>query len=64
VNGRIKELGLVDQNLDKMTISKENKNSSRMLVKLLQLIPNYSDKASFRKKKQILKNKRKGQRKL
>lgn len=64
VNGRIKKLGLVDQNLDKMTISKENKNSSRMLVKLLQLIPNYSDKASFRKKKQILKNKRKGQRKL
>ncbi|MDD2306206.1 MAG: relaxase/mobilization nuclease domain-containing protein [Prolixibacteraceae bacterium] len=38
--------------------------NSRMLVDLLRLIPNYSDKNSSRKKKQLIKNKRKGQRRL
>lgn len=35
--------------------------NSRMLVDLLRLIPNYSDKNSFRKKKQMIKRKRNGQ---
>ena len=36
--------------------------NSSMLVDLLRLIPNFSDKNSFRKKKQLIKNRRKGQR--
>ena len=43
---------------------KNYQGNSRMLVDLLRLIPNYSDKNSFRKKKQLIKNKRKGQRRL
>ena len=35
----------------------------RMLVDLLRLIPSYSDKNSYRKKRLLLKNRRKGQRK-
>ncbi len=43
---------------------KNHQGNSRMLVDLLRLIPNYSDKNSFRKKKQIIKKRRIGQRKL
>ena len=43
---------------------KNYQGNSRMLVDLLRLIPNYSDKNSFRKKKQIIKKRRIGQRRL
>lgn len=38
--------------------------TSRMLVDLLRLIPNYSDKNSFEKKKQLINKRRKGHRRL
>lgn len=37
-------------------VLKNRSGNSRMLVDLLRLIPNYSDKKSFRKKKQLIKN--------
>jgi hypothetical protein len=40
---------------------KNPSGNSRMLVDLLRLIPNYSDKNSYRKKKQMINRKRKGQ---
>jgi hypothetical protein len=43
---------------------KNYQGNSRMLVDLLRLIPNYSDKNGFRKKKQIIKKRRIGQRRL
>lgn len=43
---------------------KNRQGNARMLVDLLRLIPNYSDKNSFRRKKQIIKNKRKRQRRF
>jgi hypothetical protein len=45
------------------TIKNYQENSKR-LIDLLRLIPNYSDKNSFRKKQQILKKRRIGQRRL
>ena len=59
---KAEKIGLVDHNLDKTNIPKENLNWSRLLIDLLRLIPNYSDKNSFRKKKQLIR--RKGQRKF
>ena len=41
---------------------KKYSGDSRMLVDLLKLIPNYSDKNSFRKRKQLIGRKIKGQR--
>ncbi len=43
---------------------KNYQGNSRMLVDLLRLIPNYSDKNSFRKKKQLTKKRKIGQRRL
>ena len=43
---------------------KNYQGNSRMLADFLRLIPNYSDKNNFRKKKQIIKKKRIGQRRL
>ena len=43
---------------------KNHQDNSRMLVDLLRLIPDYSDKNSFRNKKQMIKKRRKGQRRL
>lgn len=43
---------------------KNYQGNSRMLVDLLRLIPDYSDKNSFRKKKLLIKSRRKGQKKL
>ncbi|MDP3912966.1 MAG: hypothetical protein Q8R96_04415 [Bacteroidota bacterium] len=41
---------------------KNRSGNSRMLVDLLRLIPNYSDKNNFRKKKQLINRRRNGQR--
>jgi hypothetical protein len=50
--------------MDKSDITIKNyQGDSRMLVDLLRLIPDYSEKNSFRKKKLLLKSRRKGQRK-
>ena len=43
---------------------KNHQGNSKMLVDLLRLIPNYSDKNGFRKKKQMIKKRRIGQRRL
>ena len=43
---------------------KNYQGNSSMLVDLLRLIPNYSDKNGFRKKKQLIKKRRIGQRRL
>ena len=43
---------------------KNYRGNSRMLVDLIRLIPNYSDKKDFRKKRQLIKKRRKGQRRL
>lgn len=43
---------------------KNRSANSRMLADLLRLIPNYSDKNSHRKKKQLIKKRRIGQRRL
>ena len=43
---------------------KNRSGNSRMLFGLLRLIPNYSDKNSFKKKKQLIKNRRMEQRRL
>jgi hypothetical protein len=49
--------------LDKSGNDKKNRHrNSRMLYDLLRLIPNYSDKNSFRKKKQLIKGRKNGQR--
>ena len=52
----------VSQTSDNLITSKEAIGNSQLLVDLLRLIPPYSDKNSFRKKKQFIINKRKGQR--
>lgn len=57
-------VGLVDHNFNKTTIPKENHNGSKMLIGLLRLIPNYSDKNSYRNKKQLLRRKIKGLRRF
>ena len=41
---------------------KNRVENSRMLIDLLRLIPNYSDKNNFRKKKHFIKDRKKGQR--
>lgn len=61
--GRDEKIGEVYHNLDKTDIPKENLNRYRLLIDLLRLIPNYSEKNCFRMKKQLLKSKRKGHRK-
>lgn len=44
-----------DHSLDKSYNNFKNRNgNSRMLIDLLRLIPNYSNKNSFRKKKKLL----------
>jgi hypothetical protein len=43
---------------------KNHSGNSRLLIDLLRLIPSYSAENSFRKKKQIIKRKHGGQRKL
>ena len=60
-NGKAEKKGQDDLNLNKTTILKENHNRSRLLIDLLRLIPNYSDKNSFRNKKRMIKNRKKGQ---
>jgi hypothetical protein len=56
---------ITDHSMEKSDNDIKNRvGDLRILVDLLRLIPNYSDKNSFRKKKQMLKNKRKEQRKL
>lgn len=51
--------------LDKSTNSKENHlDKSRFLVDLLRLIPNFPERNNFRKKKQLIKRRRIGQRRL
>jgi hypothetical protein len=51
--------------LDKSNNSIKNyQGNSRMLVDLLRLMPNYSDTTGFRKKKQMIKKRRTGQRRL
>jgi len=62
--GKAEKIGQVNHNLDKTNISKENLNRSRLLIDLLRLIPTYSDKNSLRKKKQLIKGRRKGQRRF
>jgi len=50
------------QSIDKSVHAKQNrKNNSIMLFELLRLLPNYSDRNSFMKKRQLIKEKRKGQ---
>ncbi len=54
-----------DYTMDKSGNTIRNyQGNSRMLVDLLRLIPNYSDKNSFRKKKQLIKKRKIGQRRL
>ncbi len=43
---------------------KYQSGNSRVLVDFLRMLPNYSDKNSFRKKRQMIKRKRKGQRRF
>ena len=64
--GKAETIGLANgYTMDKSGIPIKNyQGNSRMLVDLLRLIPNYSDKNGFRKKKQILKKRRIGQRRL
>jgi hypothetical protein len=51
--------------IDKLDNDFNNKQgNSRMLVDLLRLIPNYQEKNNLKKKKQIIKRKHGGQRKL
>ena len=51
-----------DNSVDKSQNDQKNGfGNSQMLIDLLRLIPNYSDKNSFRKKKQFIKMKRKRQ---
>jgi hypothetical protein len=51
--------------LDKSdNLIKNYSGNSRMLVDLLRLIPSYTDKNNFGKKKQLIKKRRKGQRRL
>lgn len=61
--GKAEKVELPDgQSIDKSDHAKENrKNNSRMLFDLLRLLPSYSDKNSFRKKKHLIKRMRKGQ---
>jgi len=46
--------------MDKSSKPAINNPTSKMLVDLLRLIPNYSDRNSFRKKKQMIKRRRRG----
>ena len=64
--GKSEKAELVDgHSIDKSDNDIKNRlGNSRMLVDLLRLIPNYSDKNSFRKKKQLIKKRRIGQRRL
>ena len=63
---KVEKIGLAnDYTADKSDNTIRNyQGNSRMLVDLLRLIPNYSDKNSFRKKKQLIKKRRIGQRRL
>ncbi len=55
----------ISQSMDKSDNDIRNHSgNSKILVDLLRLIPNYSDKNSFRNKKQMIKKRRKGQRRL
>jgi len=62
--GKAEKIELAEvYSMDKLDSAENNrKGNSRMLVDLIRLIPNYSDKNSFRKKKLLLKGRRKGQR--
>ena len=62
--GKAERIGLANgYTMDKSGNTIKNyQANSRMLVDLLRLIPNYSGKDSFRKKKHFIKERRKGQR--
>ena len=64
-NGKSEKVKLTDANsIDKSDNFRKNRSgNSRMLVDLLRLIPDYSDKNRYRKKKQLIK-KRIGQKRL
>lgn len=64
MKGRAERIGLDGNKLDKPEYKlASNRVTSRMLVDLIRLIPDYSEESRFRKKKLMLKSKRKGQRK-
>ncbi len=55
----------ISHSIDKSDNDIRNRiGNSRMLVDLIRLLPEYSDKNSFRKKRQMIKKRRKGQRRL
>jgi len=64
MKGRAERIGLDGNKLDKPeNILASNRVTSRMLVDLIRLIPDYSEGSRFRKKKQKMK-KRKGQQRV
>ena len=59
--GKAEKIELADgYSMDKSSKPAINNPTSKMLVDLLRLIPNYSDRNSFRKKKQMIKRRRRG----
>jgi len=61
--GRGEKIGLPDSYLlDKASITMGNYHNFKMLVDLLRLIPSYPDKNNFNRKKQLIKKRRKWQR--
>jgi len=64
--GKVDRIGLANgYTMDKSENDIRNRSgNSKMLVDLLRLLPTYSDKNSFRKKKQLINSKRKGQRRF
>ena len=62
--GKTEKIKQADPNtLDKVNHSKEALGIYRMLFDLLKLIPNYSHGNNFRSKKQMIKRRKRGQRK-
>ena len=63
--GKGEKIGVNDVNsLDNSGSDIRNRSGNpRVLVDLLRLIPNYSNENNFKKKKQLVKNRRMGQRK-
>lgn len=63
MSGKAERIGLdIAHSIDKSSNPVINNHTSQMLVDFLRLIPNYSNKNNIRKKKQLIKRRRRGQR--
>jgi hypothetical protein len=61
--GKVEKTGVDSHKLDKSeNVLTSNRGNSRMLVDLIRLIPNYSEKINVRRKKQLIKRRDNGRR--